>query len=360
MKVLHFYHGKEVWNIRLQRFIQHDLNCGFQPVIFTPANSFVQTKRGSLCGDNKWIPNANEIPVETFQLKMMAYVFSSFHDNLGLKKVFHNYGCDLVHAHDLPSAYYAFKLGLPTVLNDYEYLYEYYRFPSHRLKSKAVVPLRFYRKIRAKKMVAELLRALPVIVTNSEVEKRYRQLGAQNVWAVPNVPCKFEVDYALKCNVGKRDEVTTCYVGNINNDRKSPLRNTCGIQELWEQNDMGKLLVFEGANYVPHLEIFRILKSCHYNLLYWKPLSIHKYYLQNKPFLASIVGVPTIIVDSLVTTIRLLGEQAIPIHTLSEIEKVVHSDAWQTNRRYPNPAHLFESYSHGIIKAYKTCLNQNG
>ena len=138
----------------------------------------------------------------------------------------------------------------------------------------------------------------------------------------------------------------------MNIDNRMRLRNTSGLQELWKQNAMGELLVLEGENYVPHLEIYKILEFCHYNLLYWAPLNIHRYYLQNKPFLASVVGTPTIISDSLTATIELLGEFAIPVNSLEDVKEAVQSEQWKHKYSYPKPSHIFEHYSPKIKEAY--------
>ena len=214
------------------------------------------------------------------------------------------------------------------------------------------MPLRLYRSRIVTKVLYKLLSKLHVIVTNDVVEKRYRELGANNVWTVPNVPLKFEVNVASETSAQKKEQLTTCYVGNMREDNHSKLRNTQGIQELWRQNSLGNLLVLEGNNYVPHLKTFEILKSCHFNLLYWKPISDHKYYLQNKAFLASVVGVPTIISDSLTATINLLGDFALPVHSLMDVKETVQSDLWNNNHSFPKPSHVFEYYSPRIMEAY--------
>jgi len=314
----------------------------------------------ALKGENNWIPDVDKVVVEAYQKsRAMAYMLPSFpslHDHLGLKTVFKKHDCDIIHAHNLPCAYYSYKQGLPTVFNDWEYHYEYYDYQTSKLLSKFSKPFRLYRRRITKRAIKKLLSKLPVIVTNKIVQRKYEELGADKIWSVPNVPSKFEVDATLKFHVEKKDSVTTCYVGNMSMDNQTRLRNTSGVQELWKQNNLGELLILGGDHYVPHLEIFRILKSCHFNLLYWNPLEVHKYYLQNKPFLASVIGVPTIISTSLTATIELLGDFAIPVNSLEDIKAVVQSEMWKCKHPYPKPSHIFEYYSPKIREAY-TCMS---
>lgn len=358
VNVLHFWDGANGLNVRLQRFVQCDLDMGLNPTVFVNSTSAQ--------GDNKWIPDIDKVTVETFEKsRKLTYMLPVLCDHLGLKRVFRKHGCSMVHAHNLPCAYYSHKLGLPTLFNDWEYFYEHYDYATSKLSSTSFkthrrrilsMPFKWYRRKIAKTVMKKLLRELPIIVTNKTVEKKYRQLGAKRVWTVPNVPCKFEVDTALNCVLEKRRRTTTCYVGNMSNDNQTTLRNTSGIRELWSQKGLGDLLVLEGSQYVPHLQIFKILSGCHFNLLYWHPLDVHRYYLQNKAFLASIMGVPTIISDSLKATINLLGEYAILVHDLDEIEEVVQSDMWRVNGgQRPKPSHVFEFYTKNVLKAYAEC-----
>lgn len=345
LNILHFYDSMNAWNVRLQRFIQHDFDMSLHPILFA---------RDSALNDNyKWIPDSDNITVCSYhKSRALAYMLPLTRDPLNLQYIFDIHNCDLVHAHNLPCAYYSHRLGLPTVFNDWEYHHSYYDYASPK-RNRLSIPFRMYRRRIAKKVLKELLANISIIVTNKNVAEKYRELGAVKIWTVPNVPLQFEVDTTSKLDIEKKQQLTTCYVGNITVDNYTTLRNTLGVQELWQRKYMGNLLTLEGSNYVPHLEIFRILKACHFNLLYWHPLDVHKYYLQNKPFLASVVGVPTIISDSLSATIELLGDFAIPVHTLQDVEKAVQSNLWSNTHYYPKPTHIFEYYTPKIIEAYK-------
>jgi len=329
---------------------------GIQPIVFCRERSKYEKKLTPA-----WIPDMRKIPVEFFpRSRRLAYLFPAFSYKIGLKKFFKKYKCDLVHAHNLPAAYYSYKQDLPTVFDDWEYHLEYFDYhglinPEKRGPGRVAAQfLYFFRRKRAKKLVLELIRNLPVIVTNEEVEKRYRELGATSIWWVPNVPLSYEREYAFAVDAKKRDRITTCYIGNMTVDSKTKLRNTSGIRELWKKKDLGDLIVFEGKNYLPHLEVLRKVRECHFNLLYWKPLPVHRYYLQNKAFLASVVGVPTIISSSLKATINLLGEYALPVNSLEEIPKVIES--YKPKEYQLNPAHIWEYYQPKIRAAYENAM----
>jgi len=316
---------------------------GIQPVVFCKERRKCEKKLTA------WIPDMHKVPVEYYpRCRRLAYLLPTFGDEIGLKKIFNKYRCDLVHAHNLGAAYYSYRQGLPTVFDDWEYHFEYFDYACMH----ASWFLLCLRRQRAKKLVLELIRNLPVIATNEQVERRYRELGASSIWTVPNVPLLYERQYAFESVVKKRNPITTCYIGNMSLDEKTNLRNTSSVRELWMENDIGDLSVFEGKNYVPHLEVLRKVRECHFNLLYWKPLPIHRYYLQNKAFLASVVGVPTIISSSLKATIKLLGEYAIPIDTLKDIPEAIKNH--DLSRKYKlDPAHLWEHYQPNIKTAYE-------
>ncbi len=360
MRVLHFYDGEGCGGaVRLQRFVQSELDMGFQSAIFVRKVGH-GVKKKLKRASSPWIPGMKKVPVEYYKpSRQLSYLFPMLDDRIGLRSVFKKYRCDCVHAHNVAAAYYSYRLGLPTLFDDWEYHYEYF---GYQLKALGTGPrragsalLRGIRRITAKKVVMELIRNLPVIVANDEVEFRYRELGATFISWVPNVPLSYEREYAFAVNVTKKDRITTCYVGPMSEDDSSVLRNTSGVRRLWSEHDIGDLLVFEGKNFVPHLEVLRKLRECHFNLLYWKPLPVHRYFLQNKAFLASVVGVPTIISSSLKATIRLLGEYALPVHSLEDIPKAIKTYDYSRKYRF-NPAHIWEYYQPKIKAVYEEAL----
>lgn len=344
LKVLHFFNnGVGDVNVRLQRSIQSDLDSGFELALFTNSEADVS---------NMWIPDADQVSTEFFDKSVrLTYLFPVKRDYLGLKKVFERQQCEFVHAHNLDCANYAYNLGLPTIFNDWEYHLEYFDYETDFSRNCFSKPLRFYRRKRAKKILRRIIRQVPTIVTNFAVAEKYRELGAENVAVVPNVPLHFEVDYATADETKKENETTTVYIGNMAVDDHTVLRNTSGIKELWTKCRLGKLVNFGGRNYLPHLTLMRQMRRCHFNLLFWKPLNVHKYYVQNKAFLASVVGVPTIVSSSLESTIELLGDYALVVHNLEEIPSVINSPEWADEHGL-NPAHIWEYHVPEIKKIY--------
>ena len=359
MRVLHFHDDWGAGAVRLQRFVQSELNMDIQPVIFVKKEEHIVKKKLEK-PPSPWIPGMKKVPVEYFEPnRELSYLLPTLYDRIGLKKVFKKYRCDFVHAHNVACAYYSYRVGLPTLYDDWEYYYEYLDYQLKALgiglRPTGSALLTYIRKMRAKKIVRKLLQNLPVIVTNDEVEFRYRELGAPFIWWVPNVPLSYEREYAFAVNVKKRERITTCYVGVMSKGENSVLRNTSGVRRLWSEHDIGDLLVLEGKNYVPHLDVLRKLRECHFNLLYWKPLPVHRYFLQNKAFLASVVGIPTIISSSLKATIRLLGEYALPVNSRKDIPKVIKTHNYPRKYRL-NPAHTWEHYQSKIRAAYEEAL----
>jgi hypothetical protein len=114
------------------------------------------------------------------------------------------------------------------------------------------------------------------------------------------------------------------------------------------------LYVFSGENFCPHLKVLRKLRECHFNLLYWKPFHFHKNYLQNKAFLASAVGVPTIISSSLTATIDLLGDYAITVDKLADIPDAIKTYSFPELK--PVPEQLWEHYEPAIEEMYEGML----
>jgi hypothetical protein len=346
----------------MQRYFQNNLDNGIQPLALSP-----------VVPESRSVKLTDKVPVFFFssrkpfgrmRLRPMVYIIDMKFDFLRLKRLVEHFRCDLVHAHSIETAYYAYKLGLPVVYDDWEFelfYYDYY-YESNVLNESSnsiTLPAKklFSNRKRAvvKDVILEILPEVPVIVTNDEVRRFYERLGAKRIWTVPNVPLRMEREYGFGVDVPKRQKTSTCYIGNMSLDEKAKLRNTLGVRELWQKHDLGTLYVFEGKRFVPHLELFRKVREFHYNLLFWHPLKVHKFYLQNKPFVASVVGVPTIIGRSLKSTVSLLREYAITVDSLEEIPSAIkQSDPLKERPVYPD--HFWEYYQDRILEAYRSCL----
>lgn len=347
MKILHLISGK-IGGTRIQRYIDNNYKNGFNPIILAPVNSGVitndpRTKIWSKC--------------RTFNYNFSGSFRNMFpFSRINLKSVFEKEECDLVHAHSIETAIYSKKLGLPTVYDDCEFNLKYSElmriqsFNYANLLKKALVNRLFIKRINA---IKELLKTIPIIVTNDEVKNYYKSMGARKIWTVPNVPVQREIDYALKCDFNKKARVvTTFYIGDMTVDNNRFLRCTQGVRELWYKERLGKLFVFEGLNMVPHLDIMGIIRRFHFNLLFWRPLNAHKYYLQNKAFLASAMGIPTIISSSLTSTIKLLRDHALIVNSLEEIPDAIKGFEYgKVLAHYDD--HHFEFYEDRIVSAYE-------
>lgn len=355
-KILHFTTSL-VGGIRLQRYLQSNVNNKIMPVVFASDKHINSSDQAQ-----EWAKT---------HIQRFRYDRSFRHmlptAKVNLKRVFKALKCDIVHAHQVETAYYSYKKGLPTIFDDWEYHLEfsklrycksYYSIEGSFFSKCLKNPLtrRLYKKRCS--AVLELLANVPVIVTNDAVKKVYEDMGTENVWTVPNVPVKQEVEYAFRDgDVEKSSVIITCYIGNLSRNEESILRCTKGIKELWKNFNLGKLHAFEDNNRVPHLEIMRQIRRFHFNLLFWRPLRAHKYYLQNKAFLASAMGLPTIISSSLISTIALLKDYALVVDSIEEIPDTIKNyNPPKIHRIYED--HYWEYYEKRIKSAYNTALSQ--
>lgn len=341
MRVLHFYFGSD-FNCRLQRAIQSDLDNGFDVVAFV--NREIE--------NNLWIPDREKVELKFFEYnRLWHYRVPSWCDYLNLK----NFDFDLVHAHDPFCADYALRLGFPVVFDDWEYWLEYMDFVPLRTEGVKGVPSVLLRRLRAWKLVKNLLWHVPVIVTNRNVKDHYLDLDAVSVDVVPNVPLRFERDYAFAGTcTEKPDKMFFCYIGDFDADNWS-IRDTSELRNVWSRKWLGPLHVFGGKTKLSHLDLIRRMRMYDFNLLVWKKFWAHPYFLQNKAFLASAVGVPTIISSSLLATIDLLQEYAFPVDNARDIYAVVENFSYRPFRLHPE--HLWEYYESAIKNAYNQCLN---
>ena len=330
--------------MRLQRYLQSNLNNGVEPVVYLDS---------LFDWNNLWLPDLAKVKILTFEQHLLQlYRVPAWTDYLNLKKVFYENHCSLVHAHDPFSAYYSHVLGLPTIFDDWEHWInnsKYIDISSSCKSFLSLLPVALANS-RCGGVVKHLLKEVPTIVTNCNAQLDYERFSDNVVAVVPNVPLLFEREHTLKGTVEKPSVTTTSYVGCLAKDNWA-LRDTSGIVRLWHDKELGKLNILGGEHFLPHLEMLRELLGSHFNLLYWKPMADHKFYLQNKAFLASVLGISTIISSSLTATIDLLGDYALPVDSLSDIPRVL-----ETADRTPlafNPRHVWEFYESQIYQTYK-------
>ncbi len=346
MNVMHFIDYTN-FNVRLQRYLQSNINNNITPIGFINSGA----------KNNLWIPDAAKVKIVRYvEHWQWLYRIPAWCDYLGLRKIYEKYQCSLIHAHDPWCAYYAYTLGLPVIFDDWEYWLKYPSFTAQ--KNSCQIPMskplswlpQKQKQLRITKIVKTLLKYLPVVVTNNNLNTLYSESGTQPTISVPNVPLKLEREHAFATPATKDTTLTTGYVGSLKNDTWC-LRDTRGIARLWQQRkDIGILHVFDGPNYCSHLDILHKLRSFRFNLLYWHPIPAHKFYLQNKAFLASVVGVPTIISSALTATISLLGEYALPVNSLNGIAQCIEN---YTPKNYQlNEKHLWEHYEPNLHHLY--------
>lgn len=362
LKPLHFFYDGG-YNVRVNRYLINSLDNNSRPAIYYPKMYDIYTnKRASYWGFDKEDIDLASYPKNRYVSNMIT----AKHDPIGLKKIFKELNCDIVHAHHLNSAFYSVNLGLPTVYDDWEFFLNYMRYLPllfnywlNKKRPHRIVLHLFMRALdryRNPHILKKIFKIAPVIVTNRFVKQEYKSLGAKTFW-VPNMPLKFEKDFVESKNIKKLEKLTTGYIGRFYNDNKyNALRNASEVVDLWRKENIGDLYVFEGKNTCTHLELLCKLKSFHFNLLYWKPKSFHRYYTQNKPFLAAILGIPTIITGTLIDTIDLLGEYALPVMSVQDIPLIMRSYLQNPRKLAINPTHFWEHYENNIFSAYEEAL----
>ncbi|KON31928.1 MAG: hypothetical protein AC479_08140 [miscellaneous Crenarchaeota group-6 archaeon AD8-1] len=363
LKPLHFiYDGG--YNIRINRYLVHSIDQGSRPAFCYPDFYNIHANKRT----SSWGIDDDNLDLAFYpKNRYVSNMIPAKNDPICLRKIFKDFDCDVVHAHHLNSAFYSINLGLPTVFDDWEFFLNYMRYLPllfnywlYKKRPDKIVLGMFMRaldRFRNPYILKKIFKLAPIIVTNRFVKEEYDSFGAKTFW-VPNMPLNFEREYVESKQIKKISRLTTGYIGRLYNDNKqNPLRNASGIAELWRRENIGDLYIFEGKNTCTHLELLCKLKSFHFNLLYWEPKSFHRYYTQNKPFLASILGIPTIISASLVDTVNLLGEYALPVMTIRDIPLVMKSYLENPRKLILNPTHFWEYYEKNIFSAYQEALN---
>ncbi|MFX0168059.1 MAG: glycosyltransferase [Candidatus Hodarchaeota archaeon] len=238
-----------------------------------------------------------------------------------LQRLLHDEEPDLIHAHDIFAAKIAREIGHPFVYDDHEIWGSRISYQGSQVIKQNRTLLRqiatWFAIRNWRKWESEIFKAAPIITVSEEIAKLYRRINS-NVFAIPNLPLRQEIDL-IPPNDNVNDSFRVAYVSR----HRLPLeqrRDTLALT-VWLQNRFDASLVFigpkvieteevENHGYVSHQEMLRILSTCDIALMGQKT-RLPVYSFQNRFPLFLHAGLKTIVPNSKIVEAKFCRDHAV-------------------------------------------------
>ncbi len=297
-----------------------------------------------------------------------------------IKEILDELRPDIVHAHNLQSAKLISEFDVPMIYNDHEYWSIYIKriYESKLLKDNSKFSNRkknfiFNRIIKVwENWESDIVSNYPTLVTSITTLNEMEQKYAKKIYLLPNFPMKTETSIAQAPIF--HDELNSLYAGIESLKGFTPHRNMTGLERVFNENDVGKLILIGRTNFqssekvinkgflLSRNEMYKEMSKCSIGLIPMKKIWSHKYINHNKPFEYAHAGLHVVCTSSYSDTVNMLDNNCTTFEDYDEL--VTHllyfknnkEDLYQKRIKIFNFAKehlLWEKYEGNIIKAYK-------
>jgi len=340
MRILHVSHGK-LPDPRIEKVATHFKDRGHEVRFIGLKDS--GTYRGPFESADR------------FDMTMNAWHLI-FNDGVKsrLKRYVHDYGPDIIHAHDAQIAIILFDTEAPFVFDDHEYLSKQLALEPARLKNSLVSnlvskSLRFILREYVKSFETLVIHKQPTIVTNHRARDAYVSKGARWVGVVENFPALWQLEH-IDYDRYSRDGVVYAGWDTLPGRRPPPHRNMDGMCDF---------VKYDVIHSISHQDMMQELTRYRFGIVGWKPHPVLDFKNQNKGYEYMHAGCQLIIPEQLAWQYA----DGLPwIHTFksySEIPSIIENAPDIDPAKivtYVRQHYLWDSRSHVYEEAYRRAL----
>jgi len=296
-----------------------------------------------------------------------------------IKEILDELRPDIVHAHNLQSAKLISEFDVPMIYNDHEYWSIYIKriYESKMLKDNGKFASKkknfLYNRIIKiwSNWESDIVSEYPTIVTSKTTLKEMEQKYSKEIFLLPNFPMKTET--SISQTPIFHEEVNSVYAG-IESIKGIPAhRNMVGLEQVFNENDVGKLILIGKTNFQPSEKIINkglLTRADMYNemakgsigLLPMKKVWSHKYINPNKTFEYAHAGLHIISTSSFTDLISTLDNNCTIFEDFNDLKNELLYFQDNKDELYKKRIKIFtfakdnliwEKYEKSIIKAYK-------
>jgi hypothetical protein len=219
----------------------------------------------------------------------------------------------------------------------------------------------------------EIVSSAPVITVSDAIIIDFREMyHSKRLFLVPNYPTLHEVrDFERP---RQHSELTSIYAGTDDMSRTNPHRNIQGFPELFESNDIGKLLMIgpkgqsspkvRYTGFVKREEMYSEMAKGSVGILPWQSHWFHKYSNPNKAYEYAHAGLLVMCTSSFDTVASTLKENCITFgdhpSLVSQLNKMKNDMDGLYNKRikifeFARSKLVWENNEKNILSAYEAC-----
>ena len=286
---------------------------------------------------------------------------------------------DIIHAHNIYSARMALEFKLAFVYDDHEYwskhiaLIRMRRGSSSSIKNLIKKLGRYYVGRLWPAWEREIVTSAPVITVSDTIINDYKEMyDSQRLFLVPNYPILHEIEKFPRPRLNS--ELTSVYAGADDLGKVTPHRNIQGFPELFEENDIGKLVMI-GPNgqsslkvrytgFVKREKMYLEMGNGSIGLLPWQSHWFHKYSNPNKAYEYAHAGLFVMCTSSFEAVANALEENCITFDDYSSLVSQLNAMKSDMDGLYNKRLKIFEfarsklvweNNEKNILAAYQAC-----
>jgi glycosyltransferase involved in cell wall biosynthesis len=299
---------------------------------------------------------------------------------------------DLVHAHNIFSARMMLEFDLPFVYDDHEYwskqsqfLLEMEKLNKNKKTPLNRLPVDLLRQTKTRivnyhvirlwsKWEREVVSSVPTITVSDEIANGLKIVGDnEKVFVVPNFPMRNEIDGFEKPKF--LDKLSSVYAGSDgHNKKKYPNRNIEGLFDIFDQHDIGKLMIIgwigksnekiRYSGYLDRQDMFNEMSNHSLGLIPWKKHWSHNYTSPNKAYEYAHAGLLVMCTDSFSTIRATLKENCVTFENYDDmVSKLLYfknnmGELYQKRINifeFARQNLLWENFEKRIMDIYKMC-----
>ena len=248
---------------------------------------------------------------------------------------------DIVHAHNLISAKLMSEFDVPMIYNDHEYwsIYIKRKYESKLLNnnnnnkvSRKVKSFLYNRIINIwSKWESDIVTRYPTFVVSKTIANEMKQKYSNKVFLLPNCPKGTEIPVSYVPVI--HDNINSVYSGIEPLKERLALsahRNITGLDRVFNENDVGKLILIGRTNFqpsskviskglLPRNEMYTEMAKCSIGLLPMKKIWSHKYINPNKTFEYAHAGLHVVCTSSFSDVVETLDNNCTTIEDYDDL-----------------------------------------
>lgn len=300
-----------------------------------------------------------------------------------IEKILQELRPDIVHAHNLLSANLISEFDVPMIYNDHEYWSVYIKrkyksklINNNNKVSRKVKSLLYNRIINIwSKWESDIVSKYPTLVVSKTIANEMKQKYSNKVFLLPNCPMKTETPISHIPEIHK--DLNSVYAGIEPLKEVSAFsahRNITGLDRVFNENDVGKLVLIGRTNFQPtdkviykgllsRSKMYNEMAKCSIGLLPMKKIWSHKYINPNKTFEYAHSGLHIICTSSFSDVIETLDNNCTTIEDYNDLVTQLLYFRDNKEELYKKRIKIFnfakenlnwEKYEGNIIEAYKS------